>query len=261
MTTVRVLGGPGTGKTTMLVTAAADRIADGLAPDSVLLLTSAKLTAGTRATLTSRMLRAAGADLPVVREPLVRSVHSYAFAVLGKAAERAGDPPPRLVTGAELDGITRELLAGDLEDGAAGWPPELRPALTTSGFAIELRDLLGRCAERGVDPSELRRLGREHGRPEWVAAARFARQYEQVMLLRASVGTAAPQASVPALGAAELVGAALDALAADATLLAAERARIRLLLVDDAQHLDPQAALLVRVLAAGAESAILAGDP
>ena len=51
-------------------------------------------------------------------------------------------------------------------------------------------------------------------------------------VLRASVGTAAPQACVPALGAAELVGAALEALAADADLLAAERARVRLLLVD-----------------------------
>jgi superfamily I DNA/RNA helicase/RecB family exonuclease len=108
---------------------------------------------------------------------------------------------------------------------------------------------------------DLRRIGREAGRPEWVAAARFARQYEQVMLLRASVGTAAPQATVPALGAAELVGVALEALAADAELLATERARVRLLLVDDAQHLDPQAALLVRVLAAGAELALLAGDP
>ncbi|MCB1289644.1 MAG: AAA family ATPase, partial [Mycobacterium sp.] len=95
MTTVRVLGGPGTGKTTMLVAAAADRIADGLAPDSVLLLTSAKLAAGTRAALTSRMLRAAGADLPAVREPLVRPAPSYAFAGLGTAAERAGDPRPR----------------------------------------------------------------------------------------------------------------------------------------------------------------------
>ena len=104
-------------------------------------------------------------------------------------------------------------------------------------------------------------LGRVSGRPEWVAAGRFARQYERVMLLRASVGTAAPQASVPALGAAELVGAALEALAADADLLAAERARIRLLLVDDAQHLDPQAALLVRVLAAGADRALIAADP
>ena len=42
---------------------------------------------------------------------------------------------------------------------------------------------------------------------------------------------------------------------------ATERARVRLLLVDDAQNLDPQAARLVRVLAAGAELTVLAGDP
>uniref|UniRef100_UPI0035CB6CEC PD-(D/E)XK nuclease family protein n=1 Tax=uncultured Mycobacterium sp. TaxID=171292 RepID=UPI0035CB6CEC len=130
-----------------------------------------------------------------------------------------------------------------------------------AGFAAELRDLLARSAERGVDPRQLRRLGRLHGRPEWAAAGQFAQQYEQVMLLRAAVGTAAPQARVPALGAAELVGTALDAFAADPELLAAERARIRLLLVDDAQQLDPQAAQLVRVLAAGADLALIAGDP
>ncbi|EUA07173.1 uvrD/Rep family helicase domain protein [Mycobacterium xenopi 4042] len=62
------------------------------------------------------------------------------------------------------------------------------------------------------------------------------------MLLRAAVGTAAPQARIPALGAAELVGAALDAFAADPQLLTAQRDRIRLLLIDDAQQLDPQAA-------------------
>ncbi len=94
-----------------------------------------------------------------------------------------------------------------------------------------------------------------------MAAGQFAQVYEQVMLLRSAVGMAAPQATVPALGAAELVGAALEAFAADPELLAAERARIRLLLVDDAQNLDPQAALLVRVLAAGAELAVIAGDP
>ncbi len=261
--TVRVLGGPGTGKSTLLIDVAAAHITSGLAPESVLLLTgSGRLAVTVRGQLTRRLLAArSGEGLTVVREPLVRSLHSYAFSVLRAAAARAGDPPPRLVTGAEQDGIIRELLAGDLEDGARGWPRELRPALTTAGFATELRDLLARCAERGVDPAELRRLGRESGRPQWVAAARFARQYEQVMLLRASVGTAAPQATVPALGAAELVGAALEALAADTELLAAERARIRLLLVDDAQHLDPQAALLVRVLAAGADLALLAGDP
>ena len=264
MTTVRVLGGPGTGKTTRLVDAAIAHIADGGDPESILVLTgSGRPAKDTRSALTARLLAARSGEpcRAVIREPLVRSVHSYAFAVLRKAAERAGDPPPRLVTGAEQDGIIRELLAGDLDDGAHRWPRELRPALTTAGFATELRDLMARCSERDIDPIELQRIGRLHGQPQWVAAGRFAQQYEQVMLLRAAVGTAAPQATVPALGAAELVGAALDVLATDADLLAAERARVRVLLVDDAAHLDPQAARLVRLLAEGAELAMFAGDP
>ena len=205
-----------------------------------------------------------GSRPAVIREPLVRSVHSYAFAVLRLAAQRAGGPPPRLVTSAEQDAIIADLLAGEIADGldaSTPWPVELRAALGTAGFAAELRELLTRCAERGVDPAQLERVGRLSGRPEWAAAGRFARNYEQVMLLRAAVGTAAPQATTPAVGAAELVGAALEAFAVDPELLAAERARIGVLLVDDAQQLDPQAALLVRVLAAGAELTLLAGDP
>jgi superfamily I DNA/RNA helicase/RecB family exonuclease len=264
---LRVIGGPGTGKSSLLVDAALAHITAGVEPESVLLLTgSGRVGVRARSALTSALLRsrADGRRPAVTGEPLVRTVHSYAFAVLRLAAQRAGAAPPRLVTNAEQDAVIRELLAGDLADGPAAtvkWPPQLRPALSTAGFATELRDLLTRCAERGVDPVQLQRLGRLHGRSEWVAAGQFAQQYEQVMLLRAAVGTAAPQARVPALGAAELVGAALDAFAADPELLAAERARIRLLLVDDAQQLDPQAAQLVRVLAAGAELALIAGDP
>ena len=259
---VRVTGGAGTGKSTLLIQTAAAHIAAGTDPESVLLLTgSARLGTQARAAITSALLEAG--TRPVVREPLVRTVHSYAFAVLRLAAQRKGDPPPRLITSAEQDGIIRELLAGDLEDGdksAVEWPAQLRPALSTVGFATELRDLLARCTERGVDPVELQRIGRRMGRPEWLAAGQFARAYEQIMLLRSAVGMAAPQATVPALGAAELVGAALEALATDDDLLAAERARIRLLLVDDAQHVDPQAARLVRVLSAGAQLTVLAGD-
>jgi len=262
--TVRVLGGPGTGKSSLLVDVAAARIGAGIGPESVLLLTgSGRVGVQARNALTRRLLgsRDAGARPAVIREPLVRSVHSYAFAVLRLAAQRAGGPPPRLVTSAEQDAVIAELLAGEIADGADGWPPELRAALGTAGFAAELRELLTRCAERGVDPDQLERVGRRSGRPEWVAAGRFARGYEQVMLLRAAVGTAAPQATTPAVGAAELVGAALEAFAVDAELLAGERARIGVLLVDDAQQLDPQAALLVRVLAAGADLTLLAGDP
>ncbi|MDP9118235.1 MAG: UvrD-helicase domain-containing protein, partial [Actinomycetota bacterium] len=261
--TVRVVGGPGTGKSSLLVDTAATRIAAGTHPESVLLLTgSAKLSANARASVSARLLGDYGPS--AVRAPMVRTIHSYAFAVLRLAAQRNGDPPPRLITSAEQDGIIRELLAGDLEDGpnaSVAWPRHLLPALGTVGFANELRDLLARCTERGVEPAVLQRIGRRAGRGEWVAAGQFAQVYEQVMLLRSAVGMAAPQATVPALGAAELVGAALEAFAADPDLLAAERSRIRLLLVDDAQNLDPQAALLVRVLAAGAELAIVAGDP
>ncbi|MGB6209445.1 PD-(D/E)XK nuclease family protein [Mycobacterium sp.] len=265
---VRVLGGPGTGKSRLLIEAAAARIAAGADPESVLLLTgSGRIGVRARSALTTTLLRSqrAGDRAPaVIREPLVRSVHSYAFAVLRLAAQRAGGPPPRLVTSAEQDAIIGELLAGEIEDGpdaTTAWPAELRAALGTAGFAAELRELLTRCAERGVEPAQLQRLGRLCGRPEWAAAGQFAHRYEQVMLLRAAVGTAAPQATTPAVGAAELVGAALEAFAVDPELLAAERARIGVLLVDDAQQLDPQAALLVRVLAAGAELTLLAGDP
>src|SRR5246127_3054475 len=264
---VRVLGGPGTGKSSLLIDAAAARITAGADPESVLLLTgSGRIGARARSALTTTLLRSPelGPCRAVIREPLVRSVHSYAFAVLRLAAQRGGGPPPRLVTSAEQDAIIAELLAVEIEDGpatTAAWPAELRAALGTAGFAAELRELLTRCAERGVDPARLQRLGRLCGRPEWAAAGQFARRYEQVMLLRAAVGTAAPQATTPAVGAAELVGAALEAFAVDPELLAAERARIGVLLVDDAQQLDPQAALLGRVLAAGADVTLLAGDP
>ncbi|WP_245669565.1 PD-(D/E)XK nuclease family protein [Nocardia speluncae] len=323
----RVLGGPGTGKSALLVDVAAARIAGGADPESVLLLTHSKqAAAAARDALTERLTHwdvcapvfdcgpdahgradlalfplddpqsttaagsgsgaPAGAD-PVslagigrsahldtgpgtsvagaTREPLARTIHSYAFGILRRQAARHGNPPPRLLTGAEQDAVLREMLRGDLTDIAAGardlWPRRLQPALSLDGFADELRDLMLRTTERGLGPEDLVELGRQQDRPDWEAAGRFALRYEQAMLLRWSVGVAAPEASAPALNAAELVGAALDALAGDAELLAAERARLRCLLVDDAQHLDPQAALLVRILAEGAGTTVIAGDP
>ena len=125
---VRVLGGPGTGKSSLLVDAAVAQIGAGVDPESVLLLTgSGRLGMRARSALTTALLRSrsTGPCRAAVREPLVRTVHSYAYAVLRRAAERAGDAPPRLVTSAEQDAIIRELLAGDLEDGphaASAWP-------------------------------------------------------------------------------------------------------------------------------------------
>ncbi len=106
--TVRVLGGPGTGKSTLLVDTAVAHISAGRDPESVLLLTgSSRLGAAAKAAITATLL--SSGDRTVVREPLVRTLHSYAFAVLRLAAQRNGSPPPRLITSAEQDGIIREL--------------------------------------------------------------------------------------------------------------------------------------------------------
>ncbi|MFV3116101.1 ATP-dependent helicase [Gordonia amicalis] len=263
---IRVHGGPGSGKTALIVDAAVARLLDPATdPESVLVLASSRRAAvALREEITRRVLSANAAGRRVLggalREPLVRTVHSYAFAILRLQASAHGNPPPRLITGSEQDVVLRELLAGDIEDGAEYWPAHLRPALGTDGFAQALRDLMMRAAERGVGPEELAALGREHKRPEWTAAARAYAQYEQNMLLRGAVGLETPGASAPAVDAAELIGSALSAFATDPELLSGERRRIRHLLVDDAQHLDPQAAQLIRLVGTGTTSTIIAAD-
>lgn len=265
---LRVLGGPGTGKTTLLVEAVARRILDrGVDPERILVLT-ANRRAGQdlRERITERLAELAGEErsaLPrTVREPLVRSVHSYAFAVLRLQATLYGEPPPRLLSGPEQDSMVRELLAGELEiDGGRRWPARLRPALGLPAFAAELRELLLRAAERGLGPEDLIELGRDQERPEWVAAGEFFRIYEQVTLLRDSVGRAAPQATAPALDAAELVAMALLTLDTDAKVLERERNRVRHVFVDDAQHLDPLQVELATRLGSSATEYVLAGDP
>lgn len=259
---LRVLGGPGTGKSALLADVAADRIARrGIAPENVLVLTASRSSASRARTAITRRLTGDGEHAPekprTAGEPLVRTVHSYAFAVLRAQAVRERLPPPRLLTGPEQDALVRELLDGDLEAGAPDWPESLRPALSADGFANELRDLLSRASERGLGPEELVELGHRHDRPEWVAAATFGRQYEQVTLLRGGEGSTGQ----PALDSAELVSSALVAFDTDPELLRSERDRVRYLLVDDAQHLDPQQHSLVRALGTGAAEFLLAGDP
>ncbi|MFC5062015.1 ATP-dependent helicase [Actinomycetospora atypica] len=263
---LRVLGGPGTGKTTLL----AERVARLLHADpeasSLVLVGDRRSAAALRERISARRRVLAGepgGSLGAAREPLVRSVHSYAFAVLRRHAARRDEAPPRLLPGAQQDAMVRDLLAGEAAGygRGSGWPARLQPALEAPAFAGEVRDLLLRAAERGLGPRELRALGKEHDVAVWVAAARFYQTFEEVTLLRAAAGSANPLASAPPLDAAELVAAVLDAFASDPGLLEAERAAVRHLVVDDAQDMDPQQLELVRVLGGTADAWVLAGDP
>src|SRR5213595_3450306 len=149
-----VLAGPGTGKTTTIVETVADRITNrGIDPERVLVLTfSRKAAEELRERITARLHR-------TTREPLALTFHSYAYALVRREFVLAGDEPPRLLSGPEHLVEIRRMLRGETEDGGGRWPRRLRAALGTRGFAEELRDLLLRAAERGLDGRSLARLG------------------------------------------------------------------------------------------------------
>ncbi|WP_345417430.1 ATP-dependent DNA helicase [Actinomycetospora chlora] len=262
---LRVLGGPGTGKTTLLAERVARLLHSDAAARPLVLVGDRRAAAALRERIAARRRVLAGGteSARAAAEPLVRSVHSYAFAVLRRHAARRGEAPPRLLPGAQQDAMVRELLAGEVAEVGApsGWPPRMRPALEAPAFAGEVRDLLLRAAERGLGPRELADLGKQYGVPAWQAAGRFYRTYEEVTLLRAAAGSANPLASAPPLDAAELVAAVLDAFVADPELLEVERAAVRHLVVDDVQDMDPQQVELARALGAAADDWVLAGDP
>jgi len=242
-----VLAGPGTGKTTTLVESVVDRVARGVPIEQVLMLTFSRRAAGEmRDRVTARLGQ-------TIREPVARTLHSYAFGVLRLANRRGADldlplPPPRLLSGAEQDVLIRELVEG--RDPLL-WPVELRPALRTRAFAGELRDLLMRAVERGLDGPELAALGQARSRADWVAAGEFLHEYQQVTSL------AKPGAYDPS----ELIRSALNALREDPELLAAERAQRRHLFVDEYQDTDPAQGELLSLLAATADEIVLVGDP
>ena len=245
-----VLAGPGTGKTTTIVEAVAARIAAGVDPEQILVLTfSRRAAAQLRERITERVQA-------TVREPLARTFHSYAYGLLRRAAQLRGEPPPRLLTGAEQDLLIRELLAGDRAGEGIDWPPDIRAALATAGFAAELRDLVLRCIERQITPARLRRWGRTHMRPEWVSAGEFLQQYLEVTSLAGS-------STVDARGydPAELVRSAGEELRSDRGLLRAETDRLRWVFVDEYQDVDPAQVDLLQLLVGVHGNLVVVGDP
>ena len=237
-----VLAGPGTGKTTTLVEAAVARVEAGVPVEQLLLLTFSRRAAGElRDRVAARLER-------TMREPIARTLHSYAFGVLRMAAVRDNQPAPRLLAAAEQDVIIRSLLAdGD----PTRWPTALRPALRTMGFASELRDFVMRAVERGLDGPALARLGSARGRADWVAAGQFLTEYHGVTVLRDPGG----------FDPAEVIQGALNVLRDDPAMLQAERERRRHIFVDEYQDTDPAQAELVQLLAHGARELIVVGDP
>jgi superfamily I DNA/RNA helicase/RecB family exonuclease len=241
-----VIGAPGSGKTTTLIEFVVDRVHRlEWGPDSVLALGASRSTA-TRL----RDGLAARLDIPTAG-PLARTVASLAFDIVGHSARLASTLPPTLLTGGDQDAIIRALLEGHLEEGVGPeWPEQLGVAVRSlRGFRTELRELLMRSTEHGVSSTRLRELGRQAGRPEWVAAADFADEYHAVI----------DALQTNALDSAELVDYAAAALDRGETPPALEG--LRVLVVDDAQEATESTVALLGAVARRGVAIVAFGDP
>ncbi len=253
-----VIGGPGTGKTEALVArvarllTAGDR--DGWGVDEVLVLTPTRQTA---TALRDRLALVGGVATP---GPLARSMASFAFQLVRAVSVQSGGEPPRLLTAPDQDRIIAELLAGDERDaerGVSRWPATLGPAVRASRtFRAELRALLAECTERGIGPVELASAGRRLGRDAWVGAAEFLTDY------RFTVAAMRAEHRDPA----ELLREAAAILATAPTGAAGEAllgppARLRSVLVDDAQELTRGGMAMLRGLRARGVAVLAFGDP
>jgi superfamily I DNA/RNA helicase/RecB family exonuclease len=157
------------------------------------------------------------------------------------------DPEPILLSGPEQESYIKELLTGDIEDGYKEWPEDLHAALTTNGFARELRDLILRASERGISPAQLEQLGIAEGEKYWFSAAKFWQRYLNSMVMREIGASDAKMRIDPS----ELVSRATVHLHNNPDVLAKLRTRFSTIMVDEFQESDPaQRALLAALVGA-----------
>lgn len=242
-----VLGAPGTGKSTLAVQAVVAAQQAGVAADACVVLAPTRLRAS------ALRDQAAAALATTTTAPIARTPQALGFGILRRLAALEGREPPRLLTGPEQDVILRDLLAGHTAGSgrAPNWPDFVRDALPTRGFRNELRDLLMRAVEWGVDAEQLRVLGEEHERLEWIAAASVLDEYDEVTAL------SRPGAYDPAW----IMGAAADLLETSPEQLQLLHDDLRLIVVDDAQELTRAAARLIGLLSGPSTRLLLIGDP
>ncbi|MCP9990910.1 ATP-dependent helicase [Streptomyces albogriseolus] len=242
-----VLAGPGTGKTTTLVESVAARIARGGDPERILVLTFSRKAA---VELRDRMALRIGA----ARAPQATTFHSFCYALV--RAHQDSDlfvEPLRLLSGPEQDVTVRELLAGQVDLERLGlshvrWPDDLRACLTTRGFADEVRAVLARSRELGLNPDALDAFARRIGRPDWRAASAFLAEYLDVLDLQGVIDYA------------ELVHRAV--LLARRPETAGQLAgRYDAVYVDEYQDTDPAQVRLLHALASGGRTLVAFGDP
>ena len=249
-----VLGPAGSGKSSTLVKAIANRISSGEDPNSILAITYGRSSANKL----RDQIASANPEKHTVNEPIARTFHSIAFLILNDqlASSDGVDKKYVLLSGAEQDAQIRQLLLLDAQNpSATTWPAELIPALTTRGFAKELREFISRATERGSSPAELKKYAAKYGQKYWPPICDFWQRYLESMALRDSTTSA----SLNRIDPSEIIIAALEKLENNSALLDKYRKLFKVIYVDEFQESDRGQRKLLQLLS-GQELVIFA-DP
>ncbi|MCL3819961.1 ATP-dependent helicase [Aeromicrobium wangtongii] len=235
-----VLAGPGAGKTSTLVEVVADRVARGVAPEQILVLTFSRKAADELKSRIARRLARTTASTPAM------TFHSFCYGLVREALDpESYAEPVRLLSAAEHEAMIADLIRdGD----ARRWPDFMRPALQTRGLAAEMQRLIAATRSLDMDPEDLDRVSAASGRDEWSAAAQFLREYAEVSSLANVIDHT------------DLVYQAVQLLR-DPARGDEVRSRYRLVVVDEYQDTDPLQVELLQLLAGQGRDLVVVGDP
>ena len=231
---VVVLGAPGTGKTSLALRLLAEAVAGGR--DAVLLAPTRARADWLRGRA-AHLLREGHGD-GVVR---VRTPAALALTILTTSLTMRPDPlpPPVLLAGAEEDSVLASMIS------TVTWPGLPTEATGSRAFRSELRNLLARAGELGVNADELADLGRRLEVPIWGPASQLLRTWDAQG--RAS---AERRAQTRKMDTARLQDRAVEALSSwDSDVVTVPRPVPDLVLVDDYQDCTAATARLLTALA------------
>ena len=248
-----VFGGPGTGKTSTLVETVVSLINSdgdkpGIDPNSILVLTYGRERASE---LRDQIVIQSGAN---AFEPIVRTFHSLAFSIINTQVD-GDDPKYVLISGAEQDSFIRELLANPEYSPQVKWPKLLEPALSTKGFARELRDLILRASERNFTYKDLIERGHLLNEPWWEPAANFWKIYDQILGIRYGFISGAAKR----IDSSSIISQAISDLSSKAKIRDSFQNKFKVIVIDEFQESDNSQRKLLDLLAS--DRVILFADP
>jgi len=241
----RVLGAPGTGKTTLLLESYERlRRREGWGEHDVLILAANRLVArALRSRISQRLDRATGGTP-------VRTLPSLAFSVLHRCSALRAEPAPRLLTGTAQDEMSEKVLR-DVLDGA--WGAELHlpyapEVLMSEAFRGELRELSRVLDDFALEPDQLEAHLVATSQP----AAQAVPALALVREIRDRLQAERPQ---------ELTSSAMLRAASDAVRLEHSLELPRIVLIDDAAELGEGGLALLAALADRGIAIWAFGDP